>query len=94
MVFMNTTAPIDKAGRIVIPKAVRDALEIGAGDKLRITVKGEEIRLRVQGPPPGLVRKGKLLVKPATGRPVTIKMVNDAIEKMRLDRTRAILGLK
>ena len=63
MVLMNAIAPIDKAGRVVIPKAVREALELSDGDQLEISVEGDEIRMRVSEPEIGLIRKGKLWVR-------------------------------
>ncbi|MDX2179173.1 MAG: AbrB/MazE/SpoVT family DNA-binding domain-containing protein [Bryobacteraceae bacterium] len=80
---MPTIAPIDKAGRVVIPKAVRDALEIMPGDKLKLTVEGEEIRLRVQEQPSKLVRKGGLLVIPATGAALDAGTIRRTVERTR-----------
>ncbi len=55
---------IDKFGRIVIPKPVRDALGLEAGAKLHLeTTEGEngerEIALRPEREKPLLVRKGE-----------------------------------
>jgi AbrB family looped-hinge helix DNA binding protein len=33
---MNTTITVDKAGRIVLPKPVRDKLQLQAGDSLEV----------------------------------------------------------
>lgn len=46
MESMGFIREIDKMGRIVIPKEVRDALHIQDKDKYEITVEGEEIILR------------------------------------------------
>jgi len=46
MVFMNTTVTIDKAGRIVIPKEIRDELRLEAGDSLALESEGEHVTLR------------------------------------------------
>jgi len=43
---MNTTVKMDKAGRVVLPKAVRDGLHIAPGDALELTVDGERVTLR------------------------------------------------
>lgn len=36
---------VDRVGRIVIPKEVRDALSLGVDAQLDLTVEGEELRL-------------------------------------------------
>ena len=69
---------IDKFGRIVIPKAVRDLLGLQAGSELALEVMDreggqKEIALRPIGAEPELIRKGGGLVfhaghMPATGR--------------------------
>lgn len=43
---MDTTVTIDKAGRIVIPKKVRDRLHIEPGDNLILEAQGERVVLR------------------------------------------------
>jgi AbrB family looped-hinge helix DNA binding protein len=43
---MNSTLTLDKAGRIVLPKPVRDELQLAPGDVLEIESTGEEITLR------------------------------------------------
>ena len=41
----ETIVPIDKAGRVVIPKWVREGMNIQAGDELKISIDGLQIRL-------------------------------------------------
>jgi AbrB family looped-hinge helix DNA binding protein len=55
-------APIDKAGRIVLPKEIRDELEINPGDVLSISTRGGEVTLRPRREKRGLIRKGRALV--------------------------------
>jgi len=43
---MNTTVTLDKAGRVVIPKSVRDELQLTAGDALELESEGERVTLR------------------------------------------------
>lgn len=43
---MSDTLTLDKAGRIVIPKSLRDALHLEFGDSLEIRLSGDEITLR------------------------------------------------
>jgi AbrB family looped-hinge helix DNA binding protein len=45
---MRTT--IDKAGRVVIPKPIRDALGLAAGTEVDIVIDG--VAIRIDGPEP------------------------------------------
>ena len=68
---MRTT--IDKAGRVVVPAAIRDRLSLIAGTALEITVDDTGIRLEPVAPGPRLVKIGRRLVArptvPADSRP-------------------------
>ena len=77
------TVQIDKAGRLVLPKHLRDQLNLVPGDKLRASLEGMAIRLepeRVQGE---FVQKGSVLVltgpfsEPITTRKVTEMLKSD-----------------
>lgn len=57
---MKTT--IDKAGRVVIPAAVRERAGLVAGTTLEITVEDLSVKLTPVAPGPRLVRVGKRLV--------------------------------
>ncbi len=54
--------PIDKAGRIVLPKPLRQKLGLLSGDKLELSVEGNTIKLVPAGGGGGFVRKGSVLV--------------------------------
>lgn len=43
---MKATVTIDKAGRVVLPKTLRDELHLVPGDTLDLTVDGERVTLR------------------------------------------------
>ena len=43
---MNATVILDRAGRVVIPKTLRDELHLEAGDRLDIESKGDSVTLR------------------------------------------------
>lgn len=43
---MSIEAVIDAGGRVVIPKALRETLKLGPGDRLEFDVIGEDITLR------------------------------------------------
>lgn len=54
--------PIDQAGRIVLPKDVRQELAIKPGDTLRVSIHGSSVTLTPNKEASGFVRKGKALV--------------------------------
>ncbi|MBI3261520.1 MAG: AbrB/MazE/SpoVT family DNA-binding domain-containing protein [Acidobacteria bacterium] len=64
---------IDKAGRLVIPAAVRDRAGLTPGTELEVTVDDFGIRLARVAPGPRLVKVGRRLVArptvPAEARP-------------------------
>jgi AbrB family looped-hinge helix DNA binding protein len=43
---MNMTVTLDKAGRVVLPKTVRDGLHLEPGDQLELESEGESVTLR------------------------------------------------
>jgi AbrB family looped-hinge helix DNA binding protein len=59
---MNMTITVDKAGRIVIPQAVRDRLHLVAGSQLILKLVGEHIELRHKPETARVAKKGKLRV--------------------------------
>jgi AbrB family looped-hinge helix DNA binding protein len=48
MVFVVAKVTLDKAGRVVLPKIVRDELRLSPGDTLELTMEGEQMTLRPQ----------------------------------------------
>jgi AbrB family looped-hinge helix DNA binding protein len=54
--------PIDKAGRLVLPKHLREELAIQAGDLLKVGIRGDELTLQPKREKTGFVRKGSALV--------------------------------
>jgi len=42
---MNTTISIDKAGRLVLPKAIRERMHLTENSKLRVKLVGDKIEL-------------------------------------------------
>ncbi len=40
---MNSKVTLDQAGRVVIPKTLRDELRLSPGDTLDVSVKGDEV---------------------------------------------------
>jgi len=63
------TVTIDKAGRVVIPAAVRQRLGLRPGTRLDLSIDDVSMRLTSAAPPPQLVRRRGWLV----ARPVVAK---------------------
>ena len=66
---MQVTITIDGAGRVVIPKPLRDRFRLHAGAKLQVEAVGDHVELTPERPAGGsaLVSKGGLLVVPSGG---------------------------
>ena len=56
------TVPIDQAGRVVLPKDVRQELAIKPGDTLSVAIHGSSVTLTPKKKAVGFIRKGKALV--------------------------------
>ena len=57
---MRTT--IDRAGRVVIPAAIRERARLAPGTEIDVTIEDGSVRLIRRVPGPKLVRVGKRLV--------------------------------
>jgi AbrB family looped-hinge helix DNA binding protein len=76
--------PIDQAGRVVLPKGVRQELAIQAGDTFKISIQGTSVTLTPSKPSAGFVRRGKALVFCTSGGPTLSQgIVNDILEESR-----------
>ena len=81
------TVPIDQAGRIVLPKDVRQELAIKPGDTLKLSIHGSSVTLTPNKEATGFVRKGHALVF-ATAGDETLSQddVNGILEEGRDER--------
>jgi AbrB family looped-hinge helix DNA binding protein len=59
---MNAITEIDKAGRLVVPKKMRDALHLVPGTRLTLIQKGNAIVVQTEAKPRGLYRENGILV--------------------------------
>lgn len=91
MVNMVATVELDKLGRIVVPKKVRDAVGLRAGDPLKIEVRGNEVVLRAQRNHRGLYKEDGLWVY-ESGASMTDDDVNRWITEDRERRMRYVSG--
>lgn len=89
---MNTTITMDRAGRVVLPKAVRDELNLSAGDSLELSSDGDGLTLRPARASGRMIRKGGFWVLRG-GDPLSVDDVNDWVRQDREARDRKNMGL-
>ncbi|SRR5258708_2143318 len=77
---------IDKAGRIVLPRPIRDELRLEPGDSLEIERSGEEIILRLPRGE-GQMRKKHGVWVYRTGEPLSAAVVEATIRRIRTSGT-------
>lgn len=71
--------PIDRAGRVVLPKIVREDLAIKPGDMLKVSIHGNEVTLSPKKGAAGFVRKGRALVFSSSGADLLKRETVEAI---------------
>jgi AbrB family looped-hinge helix DNA binding protein len=90
---MTTTLTMDKAGRIVLPKPLRDELQLEPGDSLEVHSSGEQITLRpVRGTSPLKKKRGVWVLQ--TGEPLADELVRETTREIHRERQDRILGKK
>ena len=88
---MNSKVTLDRAGRVVLPKALRDAMHLSPGDTLDLTVKGDELTLRpTRGATPLQKERGVWVFR--TGKPLTADATEETLRTIRAQRHRQIAG--
>jgi len=95
MAFYNATTmnrlTLDKAGRVVLPKPVRDELQLSPGDLLELESSEHQIVLRpVRGSGPLRKKRGVWVFR--SGEPLSARTVTDTITEIRQGRDRNNLG--
>jgi AbrB family looped-hinge helix DNA binding protein len=80
---MKTT--IDAAGRVVIPRAARDAAHLVAGTELDVRVENGVVRLEPAVKPARLIKRGGLVVAHMTEPfpPLKLQEVNETLDEVR-----------
>lgn len=88
---MTAKLKVDKLGRIVLPKPVRDKLELKPGDELELETLDDRIMLR---PPRGgaQLRKKRGVWVFRCGEPLSAAAVQETLERVRREREEQILG--
>jgi AbrB family looped-hinge helix DNA binding protein len=88
---MNSHLTIDKAGRVVIPKPLREELHLEPGDTLEMESVGEQITLRpVRGTAPLSKEHGVWVFR--AGQPLPASATDDMLQQIREDRDLENLG--
>jgi AbrB family looped-hinge helix DNA binding protein len=82
---------LDKAGRIVLPKPLRDELHLEPGDTLEIESSGEDIMIRPARGQAQLRKKHGVWVY-RTGEPLTAAAVEKTARQIRRERDVHNLG--
>ena len=90
---MNVRLVIDKAGRVVIPKPLREEMHLEAGDALEMESAGEQITLRpVRGTGPLTKEHGVWVFR--TGQPLPASATDKVMHQIREERDLDNLGKK
>jgi AbrB family looped-hinge helix DNA binding protein len=87
---VNAIVTLDKAGRLILPKAVRDELHLAAGDTLKLEIQGERLVLSPVSTPVGLQREHGFWVY-HTGKVIDLD-IPDLIEQVREERDRTSIS--
>jgi AbrB family looped-hinge helix DNA binding protein len=78
---------IDKTGRLILPKKIRDQLGLSAGSKLKISEKNNRIILSLMQRTIKLIRKKGVLVV-VSEKEGDSKGVKNSIQKTRFERNK------
>lgn len=87
--FMNTTVKLDKAGRVVIPKPLREELRLAPGDSLSLESEGDRVTLRPVRTASALRKEHGVWVFRG-GRKIPASETDRALEKLRRERDREL----
>jgi AbrB family looped-hinge helix DNA binding protein len=84
---MTARLTLDSAGRVLIPKGLRDELHLQPGDELDLETAGEQMTLRpVRQTPPLSKERGVWVFR--TGHPLPASATDETLTKIRNERDR------
>ncbi len=86
---MNTKLTLDKAGRLVLPKAIRESLRVGPGDTLEVESDEDRVILHPVRVRAGLSKEQGVWVF-RSGTPANTS-ISKLIEEQRDQRTQDVL---
>lgn len=83
--IMEASVTVDTAGRVVIPKNLRDQMQIRPGDRLSLMSEGETVVLRpIRSAAPLQLEQGVWVYR--TGRTLTAETTNATLREIRDER--------
>ena len=84
---MHMTVTLDKAGRVVLPKTLRDQLHLESGDQLELESEGERVTLRpVRSASPLRKEQGVWVFR--SGRKIAASATDKLLSDLREGRDR------
>jgi AbrB family looped-hinge helix DNA binding protein len=90
---MTTTLTLDKAGRVVLPKPVRDEMQLRPGDALELENSEDRIVLRPRRGNKGLHREqGIWVFSSGTDMPISAETTDGILQEIRRERELSLLG--
>lgn len=88
---MVAKVTLDGNGRILLPKALRDELRLSPGDKLDLTLQGNEVTLRPRrGATPLQKERGIWVLR--TGKPLRASETRETLLRIRAQRQQQNTG--
>ena len=88
---MSSRVTLDRAGRVVLPKSLRDEMRLSPGDTLDIAVKGDEMTLRPRRSGTALEKERGVWVL-RIGKPLTVDETAETLRTIRTQRHRRNVG--
>src|SRR3984885_9342647 len=88
---MTTTLTLDKAGRVVLPKPVRDEMQLRAGDSLELESSEDRIVLRPRRGGVGLHQKQGIWVF-SVGESIPAGATDELLRQIRRERELTFMG--
>jgi AbrB family looped-hinge helix DNA binding protein len=88
---MRVSVTLDRAGRVVLPKSLREELHLSPGDTLDLTVQGEAVLLRPRRSAFPLQKERGVWVL-RTGQPISAAETEEKLQLLRTERNRERAG--
>lgn len=82
---VRSQVTLDRAGRVVLPKALRDELHLSPGDTLDVTVQDDAVRLHPRRSATPLQKERGVWVF-RTGEPLSARETHETLRNIRAQR--------